>query len=892
LIARLYEEDSDAIEQFVRLELYGDTSVPNDPVLPLEIDVEEGTDGIVVKLELGNDPGALTANITVSELQAAVRETSTCAKLLFGELFNQDLDSLPSYSADQIYESISVQEIQTYGEDTAWTKDMGEVLKTLQNLNHTAIIGASASGKTVTASRVATNLIDFGWGITWMDYSNPDANIVDFLRSLLRAPQPTSANQLVVIDNVQSNPGSFELLAQILRTLEGIPDGNVTSLLIGWPTIQKTIKNEFPSITVHQLNPTDTVRPIANKVSGTELSNDVISEIQDITRGDLFVTEIVADYYSEHGNLPQRQDIAEQIFDETTHGIDLTRNHLELLYRVSAIGQFEIGIRKSYAKARHDDAIDVLLDAGVLRRSGDFLSIGHRTECRLIVEHISRNHSAVVSDVGEPVELATSYLRAAGGQQIRTALERLDLARLQFADSEDQTSFLARAWQSLQLLMNHLSRQVSEDPTWDENISSAIFTAIAFARLSDDKWSEPAEFVRNRWDVSDPDSLPEPTEAVTSERIDFDKIQERMREEDENKSDKEIRYPADKIDLDRAHRTWVLGLLLGFETAALDKDTERLTKMQKIAESSISPAGWFYPPRVPWITARVLIGLTETGESYSTSETVRQACDWLRHPQPQGAFDSDLGAWPSGSGSWNTNVMTTAMCVNALVGAGVPTDDPAIESGIQYIRNNRDIWTADGNEIDAVLVIEALQNYGVEWHELFTEVERLLEWVQETDEWINAKTTDEDIQDESSKIPFISNFLISFIWEQMQEELPRLLEGIVAGVGPESVTNPEIPHTDDNINVLKQHLDDIEKTIEQQIQERRTSMGGGERPNIEENLELWKDRRDELRQIEQQLDTGSTSLKQVVKQVDDLGSICIPDWDSVLEKLKKENHTE
>lgn len=889
LIGGLYEGDVDAIQQLVRLELYGNQDIPNDPLLPLEIDVEEKTDDLAVKIELGSKFDSFSAHVSKSELQASVRKTSTCVKLLFGELFDQDPSSLASCSADQIYKPASVQEIQDDGADKAWTKKMRRVLETLQNGDNAALIGPSASGKTVTASRVATNLVDFGWGVTRIDYSDPDANIVDLLRSLLRAPQPNSGKQLIIVDNVQSNPRSFEILAQILRKLCTVLDDGLANLFIGWPTTKETITGEFPNITIHQLNPTDAIRPIVNEVFDTKPSNEVIDEIQDIARGDLFVTELVADYFAEHGDTPRRQDIAKRRFDETTRGVDLTTNQLELLYRVAAIGQFEIHIRDTYAKARHGDAVDAFLDAGVLRRSGDFLSLGHRTECRLIVEHIFRNHSAVVSDVGEPVDLAANYLRTAGGQQIRTALERLDLARLQFTDNENQTSFLARSWQSLQLLMNHLSQQVSEDPTWDENTASAIFTAIAFARLSDNKWTEPAEFVRNRWKVGDSDSLPEPTEEVTSERIDFDKIQERMQEEDENRPDEEIRYPADEINPCRAHRTWVLGLLLGFEAVALDKEPERLSKLKDIAESSINPAGWFYPARVPWITARVVLGLTEAGESYYTSEAVRRACDWLRQPRPQGgAYDPNIGAWPSGTGSWNTDVMTTAMCVNALMDAGLPPDKPTIESGIQYVRDNREIWTADGNEIDAILVIEALQNYGIKWHEMFTEVNRLLEWVQGTDEWIKAKTTDEDIEDESSKIPFISNFLITFIWNQMQEELPRLLEGINAGVEPEEITSPAIPRNDRNINLLERELNDIEKRIQKHIQERRSAIEDGERPNIEKKLDKWKGRRHKLQKVEKELSDGSVPLTKVAERIDDLGRKCIPDWDPVLERLDME----
>ena len=203
--------------------------------------------------------------------------------------------------------------------------------------------------------------------------------------------------------------------------------------------------------------------------------------------------------------------------------------------------------------------------------------------------------------------------------------------------------------------------------------------------------------IRSRWDIMTDQTLPQPNGPAPNERKDFVEIKSRMLVEDN------VRLPrlyerADEIDFDRMHRTWAVGLLLALETALGASDGERLQRLKRLAANIALPNGAFYPQRVPWNTARVLIGLSQAGETYLSSQTVRDACDWLLRSRPEGPFD--FGAWEPNTGGWNSVVGTSAMCVNALVRCGVTQAHEEMDLALNYLTQNRSEWGRPGGEID------------------------------------------------------------------------------------------------------------------------------------------------------------------------------------------------
>lgn len=335
----------------------------------------------------------------------------------------------------------------------------------------------------------------------------------------------------------------------------------------------------------------------------------------------------------------------------------------------------------------------------------------------------------------------------------------------------DGYAFLSRAEASLRILVNYIVKQNQADSTWRDNLAAAVFAAEAFTEISLDEWDRVANFVRGRW-RSEKGKLPEPLGPVTLEKYDFDEIRKAMASEDGRGVFWKV-DSADQIDYDRFHRTWILSLLLLFEGKS-PRETRNVEPLKLAAKRVQNEEnGSFYPERVPWVTARVVMALCASGDKAVTSEIVSDACEWLRKPYPEGPCR--LGAWDSGTGTWNTALMATAMSIAALVRAGIPRDDPTVSAGVEYLLSYKDLWTTPGREIDGALAMEAFLLVNRNWRDIGNQLSYLLSWANDREPWTDPNLLASDSHDESSKVPFIASSLIGIIKLILDSERPLLI---------------------------------------------------------------------------------------------------------------------
>ena len=198
----------------------------------------------------------------------------------------------------------------------------------------------------------------------------------------------------------------------------------------------------------------------------------------------------------------------------------------------------------------------------------------------------------------------------------------------------------------MHLIIERLEHQQQIDPTWNGVPSSIMFAGLVFYAIGKSELNEGGvKFLRTAWNVTENRLNIDLTKFST--RHDFTLIQDRMAVEDQTKSKwKEQGLGAHEIDIDRFHRTWVLGLILSTEATAknpLYDDSE----LALLTEAEALPSGCFYPPRVPWCTARVLLGLADAGRTIHTSQAVKNAADWLLEDASKGGA-SHNGLWESG----------------------------------------------------------------------------------------------------------------------------------------------------------------------------------------------------------------------------------------------------
>ncbi len=632
------------------------------------------------------------------------------------------------------------------------------------------LVGASAAGKTVSARQTAKRLYAEGWSVLYFDVGAASSSIGGLIVALAKTACRPAGRHLTIIDNVQGDPG---LASEVVGALA--PPGQVAAcrvLALTWPSAAEMTRELLPDASVIAWQGSEPVREIAVGLLGDNLATDaIVAGVERLARGDLSIARLALDFFTHHARLPSVRELAEAAFTSRVGKNPLTDEELLALYEISALGQFEIDVTRAYIESRHGSAASALLAAGAIRADRAHYAAGHRTIATLTTAYIGAMIAAP-----KPIRIAIDYLSEAADDQVMAMLKRLDLTQLQQLHSADQhgSAYLARAWESARFLSLYVSRYSRQDPTWADNTASAIFAAETLARFDRAVWPAVAAYIRGRWDLDG--GFPAPTGPPPAERIDFDEIAKRMIEEEQYDLLPPYAEPAASIDLDRMHRTWVLGLLLGFEAGALARDPERRRQLLSAAQAAIEPGGFYYPKRVPWVTARVLMGLGAMGQSIHTSDVAREATNWLLTAAPNGPCQ--FGVWESGTGSWNTAEMTTAMCLTGLLRCGVPETHAMIVAGAAYLESRAAAWQEPTKELDAADALETRLLTGRHWLQGKRELSQLLDWGRDSGPWLRATDNAAVAQDESSKVPAMAASLVRIVWEIVRAEMPVLLEGV------------------------------------------------------------------------------------------------------------------
>ncbi|WP_143588233.1 hypothetical protein [Tersicoccus phoenicis] len=724
------------------------------------------------------------------------------------------------------------------------------------------LVGPSASGKSVLLHSV-THSHQRSRRFLWIDLADPRFGLAGFLAELATILQQPGLPVCVVLDDAQSSPVVAESILRFLKTTE-LP--SVQWVCAGWPSVVDLVARFALGDSIIYTDAGDLCRKIVGSVSA---SSEVSEVMLGLANGNALVAELAAEAYGKSGLAPSISDLARLVYESSLRELAFSQGELATLRHLACLGMFEIDADESLFDRESQKSIRSLLEQGVCRRNGPYVFFGHRTVARLLVHHLDSNR--LVENPTSPVRVAVHYLREAGPIQLKVTLDRLDLISIAGSDDQFGAAFLARCWTALNVLTHHLAHQVDEDPTWGDNVASAVFAAEAFAEVGmHAEWGACAEYVRGRWLTPANEPLPLHTEGATHESDDFSTIQQRMIQEDaEDAVDEWI--PGSDVDLDRFHRTWVLGLLLGFEGKAMDRDADRLRELLRMAEVSLDATGGYYPARVPWVTARVLIGLAACGRTVQVSEVATRAAGWLRTRPPAGPARIG-GTWRSGTGTWNTDLQITALVLLSLGRAGVDPADRVVRSGLQRLRSGRSEWYRPGKEIDAAQGLEAALVLGGQWREYEAELRSLLQWCQDSRSWQGTRELASVSQDESSKVPAVASALIAVIWETVRSELPLLLQGLV-GEGDTGVD----AHIEAQLVRSERELNNLKKQIETEVQNRRQVIArGNAAEEIRQAFEQWNTRLVRAEEVKQRLtDLRATpdapATTALVEEIDALG---------------------
>ena len=648
------------------------------------------------------------------------------------------------------------------------------------------ISGNSSSGKTVSVAQAVNQLRARSYSCTWIDLANVNVEIEHFVYSVFRTL--TSDRHIIVVDNVQSYPSKVSWIRDaIQRIIELCPTLKVKAVNICWRSARKTVEKMYAPTPLNRVecDGDDVIIELVRYYTLDKYEREILSN----SAGDVLIARSMIDFLLQYKRFPSEKQLSQKIYDECTKGRELSSDAKYILYILASLGEFEIHARQEYLERISPRGFAELSGQQIFRtyKTEDtivYITIGHRSLAHKVALHLQGE----LAPVKPPVEFAIEYLTIEGEKQILSTLERLDL-ELEIGDS-----LFANLWQAFCNMRASLIKQLSVDPTWGNNMASMIFAAEALTNIKFDQdsvglWKMTAAKIRERWRPDEQRGIAfiggNSGIEATTEIVDFtDNIRHTMREDEQ-------RYPypdamlSSNIDYGRFHDNWLLGLLLGFEGLALD-DSDLKTLYIAAAEKMQQTNGAFYPERVCWVTARVIMGLCQCGLTY-TDPVVKKACNWLVAQLLDGktigwSIDAlNCYGWRSGTGTWNSNEQITLMCLCALFAAGYPVrKDERVSEIIREIWRCRKSlersFIEKGTILDIMWIIDVMLYDDRNPIDLKEEIKYLTDYIM--DKWNNASLLSSEKETESSDVSFMSKELIFIVWALLKKNLEQLLKGL------------------------------------------------------------------------------------------------------------------
>lgn len=677
-------------------------------------------------------------------------------------------------------------------DEAIFTERTRKIKDSIEHFDKVPIIvyGNSSSGKTVAVAQAISQLASTETTYTWIDLVDVSVEIEHFVLTVLDTIKST--NHVIVIDNVQAHPSKISWIIKALKIIYNVyPNVSFSFVVICWRSARHTVINLLNPIQTKSIEcqGDDIIVELIRKKHLDKYEKDILSN----SAGDVFVAKNSVEFISENGNFPTENKLAKMIYAKCTKKAHLSDDAIKVLYSLVALGEFEIHVREGYLRHISEEGYNELNKHRIFRTyktetGTTYVSIGHRSLAHKICIYLSED----LENEKSPIQMAIEYLNIEGDKQILSTLERLDL------ELEVGESTFANLWQAFCNMRASIIKQISVDPTWGNNMASMVFAAEAlhnmqFEEDSKELWQKTANEIRAKWGISDDfQSLicfeKSDTGTQTSEIVDFTDNIKRTMEQDESENHYLAPMMSNNIDFQKFHDNWLLGLLLGFEGISND-NSDNTCKYIKLTENIQASNGSFYPERVPWVTARVIMGLCQCGLSYS-DEVVKKACNWLVNhatsPEEMHWTISDMKCygWRSGTGTWNSDEQITLMCLCALFMAEYPIRKDQKVSTIvsEFWRCRKSLemlFDNKGNVLDVMWIIDVMLFDNRNPIDLKDEIKKMTDYLMDT--WSNASLLSSEKETESSDVSFMAKELVVIIWALLNKNLEQLLKGLELG---------------------------------------------------------------------------------------------------------------
>lgn len=659
----------------------------------------------------------------------------------------------------------------------------------LSTNNSVLIFGSSSSGKTSLAVRAAHNIyINLGWEVWYFDVGSSRADEVIRLGIRLLDRRNQANNLLLILDDLQTNPDMATQILLFVSHLQRLVFGKKLQIIgTSWPDLKHNLMNTRVKFVPIDISSSQLVELMCASY-GNRLSNKQLQEIKEVAGEDLFVLRLALIMANDIGQVLTIDQIVEEFLKRRKASCDLPIEKVERgMLVASIIGQYECEITKTFLMAQTgltETEIDILAKSKLIRYHRGLINAGHRSLCTMISNYLGRSNECWEwfrrnNKPSTPEDIVLEFILSLPPSQIWPILKAIyNHVGFKMDIGTNKGDILVDYWQSVDALLDKMINQQKEDPTWGQVPSSITFVVETLSKMGMHKDAEKSiEFLRDSYQRT-VEGLPVKIDKLATS-YDFQQIKEKMIFED--KGVKKERHkpkfyePAKEIDERRFHENWVRGLILCAEAAYGQKSKTELTELAELVEKSAHELGYFYPDRVPWCTARILIGLGACGRNIHNSEVVKKSATWLLTPREKNGALED-GIWNAHTGGWNSPIETTALCITALISVGVEKNHPVITQAINFLLDNKDEWIKQGSELDGVAAIEAYSLLDSDWGKVLPEVRSLLRWAKEQALWLHATKRSDETFTQSCRIAQVASILVKLTWKQMISDLPALLK--------------------------------------------------------------------------------------------------------------------
>lgn len=654
------------------------------------------------------------------------------------------------------------------------------------------ISGPSSSGKTYLLNQVRERLRRAGKRTRYL--SVRDRTIpVRPLEALFVGPKRP---QVLVLDDLQSNPNLARYLLG-LHTAARLAASDVTLPAIVASTWADFFEEASAWLQGSLLLPVSAflVHDLIVQRYGSSLRTNITERIEADFGDDLYLLRHTLEKACKESRLPSKEEVAKEIWKNRIQKLRGDGSAAKKVALVTvALGRYDISAPRAFlgAEARTNDAfLNRLEKCGLLRKSGNNLSLGHPSLCALLLYWFeSENGWSSFQPRGprDASNVIMDYLKSQGSGLALDTLRAIQTKVGFKKELTERTSAIVKVWQSLNSLVERIEHQQHLDHTWGKAPASAAFAAETLDEVGEGRRATPSlKYVASLWDIQN-NRLVVALEGLSTTN-DFRKIRGLMAEQDRDmKRDGPLPWSkASDIEMERFHRTWLMGVFALAEAVTVRSNTAtgtgRLDSLVGEIEGSALPSGAFYPERVSWSTSRVLLGLAAAGRTVHNSPVVRKAAHWLLASRKAGGAYDD-GIWKSGTGPWNSPVEVTALAVLALTRAGVLSSDNfpganrTISSATGWLRSAILPSMHQGKYLDAALALQAFLESGGSSDEVTLHLLDLTGWAMQECFWQRATIPADRSLKQTCDVAQAASALVHIAWDAIHRELPGFLKAL------------------------------------------------------------------------------------------------------------------